>query len=224
MLKSIRFLMTAAATASVFTAQVTQQTDVVLSKLKTSTAESRPAANSGLAEFKLLVNDRNFASYGFQSAEEIASATVGQPLVVFMVRLDLLRQYQPGTDPKALLSGGDKVLYPVLVGNQVRSSIIVDRGSGGWKAVAFGGPQLMRRLAQARDKAPARTPTMEVEILALSAHFLGELRSTRNGERLYLTPSADQPDVGLRAGRTDEASRIFAQLVPIARAYNGLPR
>jgi len=219
---STRLIVTAAMGTSVFMAQSVQE--VTISKLKTSAADSQPAAASGLAEFKLLVNSTNFSSYGFQSAAEIATATLGQPVVAFLVRLDRLRNYQPSVDATSLLSGGDKVLYPVLVRDQVRSSITVDKGSGSWKAVSFGGAQLIQRLVRARDKvSPPGTPTMDVEVLALSAFFLGEL-SVARGNTLFLTPLADQPQLNLKAGATDQAARIFTQLVPMARAYNGLPR
>jgi hypothetical protein len=211
-------MISAAAAATVLMAQ-TQE--AMIAKLRTSAAESQAAATSGLAEFKRLVNSKNFQSYGFRSTEDAATATLGQPAVAFLVRLDQLRDYQTSVDATRLLSGGDKVLYPVLTGGQVRSSIIVDKGSGAWTAVSFGGPQLITRLQQARDKvSPQGSPTMAVEILSLGAYFLGEMRGTQ----LFLTPLADQPELNLKAGATDQASRIFGQLVPAARAYNGLPR
>jgi hypothetical protein len=214
----IRFMTAAVAAASILMAQTREN---VLSKLRGSTAESQTAAASGLAEFKRLVNSTNFQSYGFQSPDEATSATLGQPAVAFLVRLDQLRQYQQSVDPVSLLSGGDKVLYPVLARGQVRSSIIIDKGSGGWKAVSFGGSQLIQRLARARDKVSGPgTPTVEVEILALSAYFLGEFRSGV----LFLTPLANQPELNLTEGATAQAAQVLARLVPAARAYNGQPR
>jgi len=40
---------------------------------------------------------------------------------------------------------------------------------------------------------------------------------------LRLTPLADTPNYGLRAGATLPAADVFAGLVPYAKAYNGLP-
>ena len=221
---SIRFMFAATAAVSVFWAQAFREP--AISKLKSSAAESQPAATSGLVEFKRLVNSTNFRSYGFQSVEEAASATLGQPAVAFLVRLDQLRDYQASTDATRLLTGADKVFYPVMAGNQVRSSIVVIKGSAGWKATSFGGPQFIQRLMQARESVTPGTPTMEIEVLALSAFFLGELRAGRSGagDSLYLTPLASQPELNLKVGVADQASRIFAQLAPIARAHNGLPR
>ena len=214
---SITSLVSATAAASVLMAQTP---DTVNTKLRASAAESQAAATSGLAEFKRLVSGKNFQSYGFASADEAASATLGQPVVVFLVRLDQLRDYQPTTDASRLLSGGDKVLYPVLAGGQVRSSVVVDKGSNGWKAGAFGGAQLIQRLSQARARiSPAATP-IAVDIPALGAYVLGELR----GGQVFLTPLADHPELNLKAGATEQAAQVFTQLAPVARTHNGLPR
>jgi hypothetical protein len=203
------------------TSLMAQTQESVITKLRTSVTESQAAAASGLAEFKRLVNSKNFQSYGFQSEKEAASASLGQPVVAFLVRLDQLREYQPSGDATRLLTGGDKVLYPVVADGRVRSSIIIDKGSGSWKAASFGGPQLIQRLTQARDRvSPQGAQTIAVEFLALNAYFLGEFR----GSDLFLTPLADQPEFNLKAGTTEQASRVFSQLVPAARAYNGLPR
>jgi hypothetical protein len=198
-----------------------QTQETILSKLRTSVAESQAAATAGLAAFKTLAKTGNIQSYGFQQGDDIASAALGQASVEFLVRLDQLREYQPGKDAVSLLSGGDKVVYPVTIGGQVRSSIVVDKGASGWKAVAFGGPQLIQRLSEARGKVSAQAAaTMLVNVGALGAYFLGEIR----GAQLFLSSLADQPELNLKAGATDEAPKVFAALAPIARSFNGLPR
>jgi hypothetical protein len=213
--------LTAAMTATTTVILMAQTKETILSKLRISIAESQPAGAAGLAEFKRLAKIGNIQSYGFQQADDISSAALGQAAVEFLVRLDQLRDYQPNKDAASLMSGGDKVVYPVTINGQVRSSIVVDKGASGWKAVAFGGPQLIRRFSEARSKVSAQdTATILVNVASLGVYFLGEVR----GGQLMLSALADQPDLNLKAGSTEVASKIFAALAPIARSHNGLPR
>ena len=87
-MKGVGVFMLAATLAA---AQVTLE-----SKLRSIQSESREAATQGLDVLRGLVTDQNFRKYGFESAAETANATLGDPLVAFLVRLDSLRQYQGG--------------------------------------------------------------------------------------------------------------------------------
>ena len=55
---------------------------------------------------------------GFDDPSEAASATLGEPIRVSMVRLDALRKYSAGGDPERLLTDVGRVIYPVFVGDR----------------------------------------------------------------------------------------------------------
>jgi hypothetical protein len=184
-------------------------------------AASLEPAGKSLETFRQLVTDHNYQAMGFGSADGVKSATLGEPLVTYFVRLDRLREYQPTTDPNTMLNGGDEVIYPVLVGQEVRSSIRLAPRGGSWQAVSFGGPRLSRALFEARAKhtgAPAST-YMAVAIPALNLQFLG----VKDGQKLTLISLQDNSRAKLTSGSKLPADQVFARLVPLAKDYNGLP-
>jgi hypothetical protein len=90
-------------------------------------ADAQAAATESLSTFRQLVNAQNYKELGFESAEEVAKATLGEPIPVLVVSLNQLRQYEPGSDPNKLLTDFNQIHYPVMVGDQVRSAILVDQ-------------------------------------------------------------------------------------------------
>ncbi|HKE47974.1 MAG TPA: hypothetical protein VKB52_07905 [Rhodanobacteraceae bacterium] len=172
-----------------------------------------------------LAAGENFRAFGFESAAEVRAAALEEPLAVYMVQLDDLRNYRAGTDPSSLLKRLDKVVFPVSVDKRVRSSITLEERGGKWQATSFGAPALTQRLSDARSRALASHGVQPggsfiVHVAALNAYFLGH----RNGSQLMLTAIADDSELRTRAGETQPASEVFVALAEAARRYNGLPR
>jgi hypothetical protein len=172
-----------------------------------------------------LVNAKTYKEMGFDNRSEVATATLGEPINVSMVPLDALSKYATGGDPERLLADPRRVIYPVEVNQQVKSSIIVEGADRQWKATSFGGPNLVRQIARYRsdvnDKVkPERGSMRVVHVAALNLYFLGY----RVGGPLMLTPLDNYTIFKLTAGAVLPADQVFATLAPIARKYNGLPR
>jgi hypothetical protein len=186
--------------------------------------DAQTAATRGLETLRRLVTADNARDMGFDSPAEAASATLGDPVRVQMVRLDALRQYVAGADPGRLLTEVNRVIYPVAVKDQVKSSIVIEGSGNQWKASSFGGPHLVRQVARYKAEVTARLrPAAEsvtvVHIAALNLYLLGY----RVDGRLMLTPLESHPEYRLEAGSSLPAEQVFAALAPIARNYNALP-
>ena len=149
--------------------------------------------------------------------EEAASAQLAEPLRVFWVGLDALKNYHAGADPRALLTDFRTVFYPVTVAASVRSSITVKQRDAGWMATDFGQPELAKRVAAARGAGMGEA--VLVRVPALNTYFVG----TTTGGSLVLTPIADIPGTELRANVAAPADTVFAALAARARASNELP-
>lgn len=186
--------------------------------------ETKKAAFEALVTLQELGRRTTFKEMGFQSVQEMADAKLGEPLAVFMVELNDLRSYQPGSDANKMLKPIDKVIYPVNANNQVRTSIVLQKGKDGWKTSDFGGANFARLATRARDES-ARTNNLPpaaffvVQAPALNAYFLGY----RQAGKLMLTSLIDDPDMNLKAGAALPAEQVFDQLHPLAEKYNGLP-
>lgn len=182
------------------------------------------AATRALETLRALVTEQNARSYGFDSQAEAETATLGSPIPVTFVQLDELREYSEGQDPAALLHSVNQVFVPVVIGGQVRSSILMERSDDGWRAVSFGAPNLARlisesRAAAARDTNADMATMSAVQVGALGRYYIASLSE----DRLMLTAVTDDPELQIKAGETRLASEVFARLAPIARAYNELP-
>jgi len=178
-------------------------------------ADAQAAATESLSTFRQLVNAQNYKELGFESPEEVANATLG----VLVVSLNQLRQYEPGSDPNRLLTDFNQIHYPVVVGDQVRSAILVDQVNGKWKAGTFGATNLAKLIATARKGTQTSNPSQDVvvEVPSLGLYFLGH-RTEDN--KLTLTPLTDYAVFGLRAGGAMPAEEVLAALVPAAKSLN----
>jgi hypothetical protein len=185
----------------------------------TGSASSRQAASQGLETLRKLVNADNYRSMGFESLDEVRSASLGDPLHIYRVRLDQLREYEPGGDPEKLLSDIGQDLYPVSVAGAVRSSVLIEKKGGQWSAVSFGGANLVKVLGQrladnSTTSKVAAASYFEVHVAALNMYFLGY----RQESRLMLVPLIDDAKLKFTAGMPVPAAEVFAALVPAAKA------
>jgi hypothetical protein len=191
---------------------------------KDPAGDPRAAAMEGLQAFRGLVDDQNFRELGFESREEVASAALGDPIRVYMVRLDRLREFQATGDPKALLTDTRQLIFPVTAGGQTRSSITVADENGRWASAAFGGPNLIKQLTTQRDnlaRAESRPAASYsyVKVPSLNAYFIASESGV--GGELMVTPLNDVPNVQMKQGASMAAKDAFAALVPAARAHDG---
>lgn len=185
--------------------------------------QSQEAATQGLETLRQIITAQNYKGMGFESVDEVKSATLGEPLGVFYVHLDQLKEYQPGSDPEKLLTDVGQMVYPVAVKDQVRSSVVVAKSDDVWKAARSGGPNVIQAISRARstvassEKPPAST--FVVQVPALNFYFVGY----RADGKLMLTPILDDPQYNFKAGVPLPAEDVFRALTAAATNYNGLP-
>ena len=186
--------------------------------------EIQKVASEALVTFNELVTEENYTVMGFESLSEARAASLGEHLRVFMVRLDQLQKYQPGSDSNEILSGGDIVIYPVTVEEQVRSSIVVAKAKERWNATSFGGSNQVKMLTKVRkaDSDSTGLPISSyfvVQVPSLNLYFIAH----RADEVLMLTPLLDDPSYGFKAGFTMPADKVFEAILPAAKRHDGLP-
>jgi len=180
-------------------------------------ADAQSAATQSLAVFRRLVNNQNYRDLGFESPDEVANATLGEPLPILFVRLDQLRGYHEGTDVNSLLGQSNEVNFPVMANNQVRSSVVVEQVNGKWRTGTLGNGALARHIAAVRrDRTGAAGAGQQalVHVGALGLHFFGE-RGTDNKWRL--TPLVSNPELNLAAGQALPAEEVFTRLAVAAK-------
>lgn len=171
-------------------------------------AEVQAVASTALATFRDLVDEQNYQELGLQSPQEISALTLGRSLRVFWVPLDSLKNFKPGSNPDFLLKGGDEFIYPVVVENWPRASIVVQKVNEQWTATGFGGAKLARLLFKVQADS-----TFAVRVPALHLYFT----AYHTAGVLMLGPLLDQPDLDLFAYQYRRAEQIFQALSSVVK-------
>lgn len=193
-------------------------------KTPTQVESAQAAASQSLSAFRGLVTADNYKEMGFDSPNEVSSAALGEPIQVFTVALDRLSEYQQGTDPDQLLVDANRVIFPVNVKDEVRSSIVVESAGGKWSTTSYGAPNLVKLLAKTRrsgseaGKSPLSS-FFAVQVPALNLYFIG----SRVDNKLMLTPVLDDTSYNFRAGATMPATDVFVSLAAAAKRHSGFP-
>jgi hypothetical protein len=180
------------------------------------TPQPEDAAAQALQELVTLVDAGNYRDLGFDTVGEVRRAGLGQPMAVFDVRLDGLKTYVAGQSVDALLARSPETIYPVVVDNTVKSSVVITRGQAGYTPAEFGRAFLVRRAAPFRH---GQGGEFIVRIAALNSYFLGR----RDAGGMELVPIAVNPQSQLTEGAAIRAPQVFEALVPFARAYRDGP-
>jgi hypothetical protein len=187
--------------------------------------ESAAVAKASLSTLAALAKGENVGRLGFADPGDAERAELAAPLSDFIVGLDDLRSWQPGTDPMRLLRSTGLVVYPVKVGTAVRSSVTLKKQDSGWQAVSFGAPAQSQAVARARDDVvekvgAAGAQTFQVRIPAFNLLFVAYVSSGR----LMLNPVVDASPYGLTTNVPVAADELFTRLKPEAERDQGLPR
>jgi hypothetical protein len=159
---------------------------------------------------------------GFHSPSEIASASLAEPLPMRMVGLNDLRAYRAGDDPRPLIRDEGTVMYPVTVGGEVRSSVVLRKVNGDWKATQFGRSNLasFAHAGRARVASARRVPEAGVSLVEIPTMSARMLEHEEGGVPM-LTSLLDVPNTDVRAGVTLPAAEVFAKLQPLAAQNDG---
>jgi hypothetical protein len=197
------------------------------------------AADRGLKIMRdELVTDQNATLLGFTNASEARDAALDKPnsFQIYLVGLDVvtlegavtrrgLRQFRPGDKPEDLLVPLNRRLYPLTVGNVVRSSLTVtlrkqapqSRNVSTWTPTNWGFAGLIIPMMEYRAKIPSAN--FGVWIPSLNLHFLGDYSSGQ----LTLIPIFSSEHYHFIAGNGQPAQDIFTKLAPVARSHDGNP-
>jgi hypothetical protein len=184
------------------------------------------AALKGIDQYRLMVNVDNLKALGLDQPADATRTELGTPSKDYFVRLDKLKNYKGGDDPEKLLSDTGRVHYPVVLDNEIRSTITIAQYEGEWKVASIGAPNRSEKRSIALKESASRLNKpgedhFTVRVPALNVEFEAVFDSSN---RLQLTPILDFPEWGLKAGVPEPASDVFLRLVTAAKDHDGLPR
>jgi len=163
--------------------------------IKEVTAFSQMSLNNYVAG---VINESNYANFGFKSLEEAKTARVGKPLAVKLVGLEGLKSYKAGTGLEKMLIDGSTMWFPVTSDGQVRTKIEIVNKDGILVPGEFGGTESVAAVASAMKVLPELISKNNIEapysvtlvkVPALYAVFL----YVNSGGKEYLIPAMLAP-------------------------------
>ena len=173
------------------------------------------AASNALMDLQKLVNEQNYKNLGFQSMGEVKQARFGQPMVVYYLGLERMKAYQTGQDANGLLTLSAETIYPVMVGDNVRTGVSIIHGEQGYESSSFGNADIVKRLSGYRQT-PAE---FAVRIPAFNLYFVGR----HVDSRVLLVPITNNPRLKAQAGEATPLESVVDQLRPYVDSYDGRP-
>lgn len=153
---------------------------------------------------------------GFDSLEDTADSQLGSPLRLYNVPLFQLQQFKQGDDPEKLLADTGRVIFPLMVKGQFRSSFTVmdssltlTKGWQGSRVTRTGFKRLIRKIEQLKPSSSSFIVLIApLRLLLLGDHTAG---------RLVLTAIEDNPHFTLKAGEEHDAAEFFGKIASDAK-------
>ncbi len=156
---------------------------------------------------------------GFETADQVSAAKLGQPLKHYYVPPGSLKSFDATGDANSLIVDSSRDIYPVIYGNDVKSSVIVSRATEPPRIVGFGRAGLTRLMDAARssDSQSAGAPKSAYFAVELPDLFIWLLGHRDSRGRLMLTvllPDTRLPE--LRVFQSVDARDLFVKLKPFS--------
>lgn len=114
--------------------------------------DAKAAAADGINLLKTMVTGENYESMGFSKPlDEKVQLELDEPFHVFYVHHDALKKHVHGFSAQKLLVNHNELRYPILINNEVVSSIVVSCENSGWVVQSLGDSNIIKDLAEVRD-------------------------------------------------------------------------
>ena len=172
-------------------------------------------ARNGLASLRSLINQTNFKQFGLDSFAQVSKMDLGEPVPVYYVRADQLKDYKPGTDAGRLMISANRRLYPVVIDGVGKLLITIEKTENGWRMVGFGQEDIAPALTKIKRHKVERTAVgpgaseadyFAVQIPSMHLNFLayspapGPGGSEETKRQVMLTPLASTSQLAKSLG------------------------
>lgn len=188
--------------------------------LRPAAPEPQRAANEALDLLKGVVDEETYRDAGFDSLEQASRAELGTPIEVYVVGLDQLKGWSERDDANALILKNKSVeaVYPVMIGNQVKSTVSIFKTEGGYRPATFGDAEIANALARYRRSDAA----FIVRVPVAGTYFIGQ----KSDNEVYLTPVYEMARLpNSPPGRATRSADLLPQLAALAKAQDAdMPR
>ena len=140
---------------------------------ETAPSEVLSAADAGLFPFLEELPSSEWEHFGFAPEDKISDARLGNPFHLYTIIPSALLNAKADTPVNTLITPTGLWYFPVMIENQAKTILVVDKMQNGWEAVSLGMAPLVRELQKLKrqwSKAKGYNPKL-VAIFQASAFF-----------------------------------------------------
>jgi len=143
---------------------------------------------------------------------EAAQTVRGEKLKVYEISMIKLGKFQAGDNAKYLLIHNNEIVYPIYVGNELKTAISVRKIKNEWETASMGSGeiQFLEKVRQEHSKAN-NINIKSYYIVRIGALYLSFLGYDK-GNDMYLIPTHESMDIQLEIGKAMPADELFIRL------------
>jgi hypothetical protein len=180
------------------------------------------AAVTGLNQFLYAIPTKDLISYGFSGKQDITQATLGDPIRVYTITPDRIKDYEQGMNFISIISPTNLWLFPVLSQGETKTLLTVDRMNGEWKAVAIGSAGLAKQLNKVKTIWPSSDGYEYTFVRIYQAK--SDLMVLSKGATLKIKPLTSailslklEENVKENHGNLYDPSEVMTKLIPVVQ-------
>lgn len=144
--------------------------------------------------------------------EEAAQTTRGEKLKVYEISFIKLGKFKAGDNAKSLLIHNNEIVYPIYVGNELKTALSVRKIKNEWQTASMGSGDIKFLEKVRKEHSQANNINIKsyyiVRINSLYMSFLGYDK----GSEMYLIPTHESQDIRLEIGKEIPADELFIKL------------
>jgi hypothetical protein len=118
--------------------------------------EATDAAKAGLSAFLNRIPRDALEQFGFSKDDSLAQCYLGNPFQLHTISPSALSKYRPEDTVSSIVSRTKMWYFPVMLGDEVKGILVIDKVDNRWEAVSFGYAELARKLSKIRQQWPKR--------------------------------------------------------------------
>ncbi len=183
----------------------------------TAPADLTDAAKVGLKHFLDLIPAGSRQEYGFSETGSLDKAYLGDPFNLHVITPDALFSYSEGVPVASILTPIDQWYFPVMMENQIRCFLVVDRMDGQWEAVSLGYVTLAKFMNQIGLSWPAEKGYNPVLIAVFQAKKYLVLIPEAGELLMQASPAQTVSGSGQAVSGANQAAGILEGLKPTVR-------
>lgn len=144
--------------------------------------------------------------------EEAAQTTRGEKLKVYEISFIKLGKFKAGDNAKSLLIHNNEIVYPIYVGNELKTAISVRKVKNEWQTASMGSGDIQFLEKIRKEHSQANKLNIKsyyiVRVGALYMSFLGYDK----GSEMVLIPTHESQDPQLVVGKEMPADDVFIKI------------